>query len=416
MTSGRGALTNDETCTRASAQVPPRVRRGQCYLLTIGFLAVIACVAPFQAASEIRQGQTPQALDLVMRAPSVANLRSYEKSLESESVAAGAVRPAMQYLRYLVFGDAGEKAVVGRRGWWFYRPDVRYLVEPFREDSVSRTGRQTAVRAIVSFRDQLSRRGIRLLVIPVPGKPSVYPDMLTRRAAACDPRVREHTRSLIADLAAAGVETVDLFQAFARARAASGGRDGDKWYLARDTHWTNKGARLAAQTVARHVLDLGWAETGTVRYDLQPTIVNRPGDVLRMLRCPPIEAIFEPEAVECDRVVRADDGQSYRDDPSADILVLGDSFLRIYERDEPGSAGFIAHLARELGRPLASIVNDGGASTLVRQELARNPELLSGKKLVIWEFVERDARFGMEGWQNVPLPETASRESGPASE
>jgi hypothetical protein len=87
--------------------------------------------------------------------------------------------------------------------------------------------------------------------------------------------------------------------------------------------------------------------------------------------------------------------------------VLGDSFLRIYERDEPGSAGFIAHLARELSQPLASIVNDGGASTLVRQELSRKSGLLEGKSLVIWEFVERDIRFGMEGWQGVPLPETA---------
>jgi hypothetical protein len=83
---------------------------------------------------------------------------------------------------------------------------------------------------------------------------------------------------------------------------------------------------------------------------------------------------------------------------------MGDSFLRIYEQDEPGSAGLIAHLARELKQPLASIVNDGGASTLVRQDLARRPRLLANKGLVIWEFVERDIRDGTEGWQAVPLP------------
>ena len=37
----------------------------------------------------------------------------------------------------------------------------------------------------------------------------------------------------------------------------------------------------------------------------------------------------------------------------------------------------------------------------MRQELSRKPALLEGKKLVIWEFVERDIRFGMEGWQEV---------------
>jgi hypothetical protein len=50
-------------------------------------------------------------------------------------------------------------------------------------------------------------------------------------------------------------------------------------------------------------------------------------------------------------------------------------------------------------------VNDGGASTLVRQQLSRRPELLRGKRLVIWEFVERDIYYGAEGWKAVPLPE-----------
>ncbi len=86
------------------------------------------------------------------------------------------------------------------------------------------------------------------------------------------------------------------------------------------------------------------------------------------------------------------------------VLILGDSFLRIYEEDEPESAGFIAHVARELGQPLTSIVNDGGASTMVRQELARRPTLLLNKRLVIWEFAERDIRYGTEGWRIVPLP------------
>jgi len=52
---------------------------------------------------------------------------------------------------------------------------------------------------------------------------------------------------------------------------------------------------------------------------------------------------------------------------------------------------------------VTSIVNDGGTSTLLRQELARRPQLLRGKRVVIWEFVERDLRFGTEGWKSTPL-------------
>ena len=132
--------------------------------------------------------------------------------------------------------------------------------------------------------------------------------------------------------------------------------------------------------------------------------MERWGDVVRMLNVPPIEKRLQPERTLCAQVIHPDTDQPYQDDPQSEILVLGDSFLRIFQQDEPGSAGFIAHLAKALQQPVASIVNDGGASTLVRQELYRRPKLLENKKVVIWEFVERDIRFGTEGWQCVPLP------------
>jgi hypothetical protein len=122
-----------------------------------------------------------------------------------------------------------------------------------------------------------------------------------------------------------------------------------------------------------------------------------------MLQSPPLERAIEPEEIPCRQVVRGDTGEPYRDDAGAGLLVLGDSFLRIYGQDEPGAAGFVAHLARGLRRPLASLVSDGGASALVRQELCRRPQLLAGKAAVLWEFVERDIRFGAEGWPVLPL-------------
>ena len=132
--------------------------------------------------------------------------------------------------------------------------------------------------------------------------------------------------------------------------------------------------------------------------------MQRLGDVLIMMSLPLTNRLFQPESVACKQVVREDTGELYQDDKASPLLILGDSFLRIYERDEPKSAGLISHLAQALSMPLTSIVNDGGASTLVRQELSRKPELLQNKQVVIWEFVERDIRFGTEGWQKVPLP------------
>ena len=74
--------------------------------------------------------------------------------------------------------------------------------------------------------------------------------------------------------------------------------------------------------------------------------VSRPGDLIQMLQVPRLEREIAPESITCGQVVQPGSGKPYADVPGSRVLVLGDSFLRIYERDEPGAAGFIAHLAK----------------------------------------------------------------------
>ena len=365
-------------------------------LWLIWFLAMIYCVPVIQSSVEIAGGREPGFLRFFTHAPTRENLRAFEKELESESVFAKAVRPWIQYGWFRVFGDPGEKALVGQDGWLFYRPDVQYLVEP-----VSKTP-EDPMAAILHFRDRLAERGIHLMVVPMPGKPSVYGGMLTRRMEKI--AAQSPTRELLTSLRGHGIEAVDLFEVFGRLEP----RPEQPYYLRRDTHWSAEAAEIAAGRVASRLRELGWARNGDVPYGVRTLRVRRPSDIARMTRNPWIEASFPPEEVTARQVVHDSTGAVYRDDPAGPVLVLGDSFLRIYEGDEPHGAGFVAHLARELRQPVASIVNDGGASTLVRQELARRPQLLRGKRVVIWEFVERDLRFGTEGWKLTPLPAETS--------
>ena len=380
------------------------LRHGYLSFLSASFLAIVSIVPLADATIEIvRDGRSPTIAALFSRIPSRENLRSLESDLESSSWFPQALRPWWQRLRFALLADLGEKAILGRDGWLFYAPDVRYLVEPF--PAVTTNARNdNPLSAIIAFRDQLSRKGIHLLVVPMPVKPSVYPDKLTRRVMSGGQSFSSHTLGLISNLRAAGVEVSNLFETFRELRQKNPPPESEPYYLVRDTHWSGKAVILAAEEVAEQIRRLGWIDSGSTDYDLKAVRVKRRSDVAQMVKVPGIEEKYPPEDVRCYQVVQKNDGKPYQDDPHSSVLILGDSFLRIYQRDEPTAAGFISHLAMKLRRPLASIVNDGGASTLVRQELARRADILQGKRLVIWEFVERDIRFGTEGWKEVSLP------------
>jgi lysophospholipase L1-like esterase len=374
--------------------------------LTIGFLAIISSAGLIQTAAELRRGERPQALELFRQVPTEKNLRAFESNLQDASIVAKVLRPWAQYARFAWLADAGEKAIVGREGWLFFRPGVEYITQrppvPPPEDTS-----QDPLTAIASFRDQLAARGIRLLVVPVPNKESTYPERISRRAQGAGVIASRQTRQLLQQLESAGVEVVDLFEEFRRARQDGAYSNPHELYLAHDTHWSPKGVRLAAEATARRLVERGWVALGIARYEERSVEIQRLGDLIEMLQSSQLERIIAPQRLACPRVVRRESASPYRDAPDAQVLVLGDSFLRIYEQDEPGSAGFVANLARQLEQPLASIISDGGASTLVRQELCRRPGLLKNKQVVIWEFVERDIRLGTEGWQVVPLPQAS---------
>lgn len=373
-------------------------------LLIIGFCLIIYGVPVSQAIIEWRRGEPIQALDIVREPPTQENLRAFETDLEEQSWFAEASRPWMQLLRFKLLRDPGDKAVLGNDGWWFYRPGVAYLIEDYADDLAGVRRHDQLILAVSSFHRQLAERGIRLLVVPVPVKPSVYPDKLSMRFDGPNPKLRAHTQRVIGELRDRGVEVFDLYGVFAETRTADATSDAPPLYLKRDTHWTPEGMESAASAVAERLLELGWIDRGQTAYRTEPVDVNRMGDVLEMMRNERVEALFEPQRITCRRVLRADSDAPFADDPNAEVIVLGDSFLRIYQKDKPGAAGFVAHLAKELHRPLATIINDGGAATMVREQLAARPEWLARKRVVVWEFVEREIRFGWEEWREVTLP------------
>lgn len=385
------------------------------WALIVLFLAIIAAVPLIQILRELRQEDGVRAFEVFSEVPTSANLRAYERNMETANWAPRLSRPWLQFAHFAWLKDGGEKAVLGSPGWYFYKPGLNYmLARPEAAQPANATN--DPVAAIVDFRDQLAAHGIRLLVMPVPNKDSIYPDRLTSRAETLHGGVTPRTRELMERLRAAHVEVVNLFNEFSEARQQSGSTPEVPLYLAQDTHWSPAGVALAAKAVARRLTALGWVQPGQIEYGERAAPVQRLGDILRMMQSPIIERSLRPESVSSVQVVRRDDGEPYKDEADAEILVLGDSFMRIYQQDDPNSAGFIAHLAKELKQPMMSLVNDGGGSTLVRQELCARPVFLKNKKVVLWEFVERDIGIGLGGWKLVPLPAVSPSSLNPIND
>ena len=368
-------------------------------------------------------------------------LRAFEKKVEDENALVLAVRPQYQLAVWNIFNDPGEKVVLGAAGdcigkscgrdttvssdrWLYYRQDVDFLVQPSPLDARS-AKLDNPIQAILRFRDQLKAKGVELLVVIVPGKPSIYPERLTGRKSRAGNSIRSHGKVILDSLAKLGLHTVDLYSPLLTAKV--GDADLGPLYLNDDTHWTPRGAELAAAVIALNVrllADAGVIDIGEnkVEYVASDSLADRIGDIGEMsglnkfgtfkvqkvtghvVSQQSVSKRIEPPADSLSDSVAVYDTTKtpFKDDfRKSKILILGDSFSRIYQTDAPVNAGWIAHFAMNLDCPVSSIVSDGGASTLVREKLARKAGVLKGKKLLIWEFVERDLRFGAEGWKEV---------------
>jgi lysophospholipase L1-like esterase len=323
-------------------------------------------------------------------------LRAFENKVEDENALVLAFRPKYQLAVWNIFNDPGEKVVLGSGAgrWLFYRQDVEFLVQPSPLD-VRSAKLDNPIQAILKFREQLKAKGVELLVVITPGKPSIYPERLTGVDGL---KLAGHGKAILDSLTKLGLNTVDLYTPLLAAKVDDASLGA--LYLDDDTHWTPRGAELAAGEIAKKVnamVDAGLIDIGepSMDYVVSDSLVDRMGDIGEMSGLNKFN-VFKVQQVTGHVVT------PFKDDfRKSKILILGDSFSRIYQTDAPVNAGWIAHFAKNISRPVASIVSDGGASTLVREKLARKAGVLKGKKLLIWEFVERDLRFGAEGWKTI---------------
>jgi SGNH hydrolase-like domain, acetyltransferase AlgX len=361
-------------------------------------LSAFALLKPLPAWRAIKSART--LADVWRLLPRANQIKAAEKNVEQESIAAQWLLPRVQ-LALSALEAGNEQVYPGRDRWLFYRPDIDYVTAPpfldaarMRQRIRSAAVQPDAIKAIVDFRHRLANRGIDLILMPAPAKPTIDAE---RFAAPSHSGIAIHNTSFAkftARLAAAGVRVFDPTPSLMKRKAALGGAP---LYLQTDTHWRPETMEFVAKKLADFIGEERSA-LGLVTQTSRKEITAL-GDIALMLKLPPEQTLYHAENVTIHQVIRGN--TSWQPSPDAEILLLGDSFANIFSLERMGwgdCAGFAEHLSTALRQPLDCILrnNDGAFATreILEHELARGRDRLAGKKLVIWEFAARELAFG----------------------
>jgi hypothetical protein len=386
------------------------ISRPTALALCAAFLLSIYALPLSQALLEHLDSEPSSLVGLFKRTPSREHLREFEKELEDASFAKNFVQPRVQLWLSRAGRLGNQRAVIGRDGWLFYTPGITHLAGPsFLDPDVQRAREAEALQAdatnhvtadprpaVLAFQTMLARRGIRLVVFPVPDKTMLQPRQLHGRTLASAAPVARNPgfRQFVDELRAHDVLVFDPTPA--QLSAAEPAR-----FLEQDTHWTPAWMEQVAHQLAQFV-----TRAANLPASSAPALhgvaqrVERVGDLVDMLKLPETQTLFRPRAVTVHQLQNAQ-AEVWESDSAADVLLLGDSFTNVFtlERMAWGeAAGLGPQLAAALGRPLDVIAqNDSGAfatrQALFRQ-LSHGSDRLAGKRVVIWEFASRELSVG----------------------
>ena len=185
-------------------------------------------------------------------------------------------------------------------------------------------------------------------------------------------------------------------------------------YLATDTHWRPEAMQQVAEALAGFVQEhSALPAVPPAGYEAERREARQTGDTAAMLDLPDTQTLYPPERVTL-RFIVDPEGNPWRSSRDADVLLLGDSFTNIYSLATMGwgeAAGFAEQLSFALQRPVDRIIQNDQGAHATRGLLARDPDRLAGKRVVIWQFAARELAFG--DWKIIEMPRQSAAISFP---
>ena len=303
--------------------------------------------------------------------------------------------------------QSGSIAVAGNDNWFFLASELRHLgAGQFWGEAAAGASRAASpvaadpLPAILDFNDQLKKAGVELIVVPVPPKATVYPEMLpglTNLPAAARPD--KTLPEFYALLRAQGVKVLDLAECFA-------GNKGDPHgppFCRTDSHWSGAGCALAAGRIAQEIKALiGESHGGKIACTGSWQEIEIRGDLL-----PAGSGADMPREKIKVRVVARPPSAG----PAAAgrVILLGDSHNLVFHAGDDmhyAGAGLPDQLALELGEEVELVAVRGSGATPARVNLMRRAkagkDYWKEKKCVIWCFAAREFTES-DGWRKVPV-------------
>ena len=152
-------------------------------------------------------------------------------------------------LRGSLFGESvSEKVIVGSGGWLYFAPT---LPDFLAEDTLSENQILRIFRTLEIQEEALVQKGVEFIFVIAPNKASVYPGHMP---ALYTPTGKDNNYDMLYDgLGTSKLGDPDL-RSVLRAHTLEEGSE-ETLYLKLDSHWTNKGALLAYQSITGEITD-----------------------------------------------------------------------------------------------------------------------------------------------------------------
>jgi alginate O-acetyltransferase complex protein AlgJ len=287
-----------------------------------------------------------------------------------ENPFADALVTADRVVAWNTVGDLGTRVRQGCGNWLFLTDELQLY--PDRDASFARHLK------IVSQVDRfLKSRNIALIVAEVPDKSRVEASHLcgVDRPAALAPRYGD----FVSALGAQGIAVADLLPPIAAL-------DGERYYRT-DTHWNERGARAAADSIAADLKARGLAPSQQAVYRMTPEPEGeRVGDLIRLAGLDSVPRPLRPrgDIVASTRIeASAKAGTGILDEvPAPQLAEIGTSFSR--------RANFTDYLGMALGAPVDNRAKDGGGLTSAAIAYFGDPAFTkTPPRVIVWEVPER---------------------------